>query len=83
MKIINSDVYQYVIKELRHARRLGLHKNIIELKGFTLVDDRGYTKARIVTAWAEGGTVNEYVRKNRRCDLKKIVCAPFTIKSNT
>ena len=47
------------------------HENIIVLEGFILED----VYPAIISRWAEGGTVTEYVKSNPDCNLLIIVGA--------
>lgn len=42
----------------------------MKLEGYTM--ESGYPS--IVSAWAENGTVIDYVRRHSACDLTEIVC---------
>ena len=46
-----------------------LHKNIIALEGYILEDGI----PAIVSLWASGGTMVEYVKDHPDCDVPKIV----------
>ena len=47
------------------------HENIIVLEGFIIED----AYPAIVSEWAKGGTVTEYVKSNPDCKLLTIVSA--------
>lgn len=46
-----------------------MHKNIITFEGFSI--ENGYPS--IVTEWADGGTVIQYIKLHEKCDLIEIV----------
>lgn len=50
------------------------HENIVKLEGF-LLDDLNPPSATIVSSWADGGTVDDYVREHPDCDQVEIVRA--------
>lgn len=48
------------------------HENIIKLEGF-LLNDLNPPSATIITRWADGGTLDEFVRNHPKCDFVEIV----------
>lgn len=59
---------QSFAKELAIWAKLD-HINIVKFEGYIV--EHGYPS--VVSSWANGGTVTEYVRKNSNCDLLLIV----------
>lgn len=62
--------YQAFVKEMNTWEKL-VQPNIVSLEGYILED--GFPA--IVSAWAEGGTVVEYLKIHIGCDELKIVCS--------
>lgn len=60
-------------KELRNWSKLD-HENIVKFEGF-IVDELDPPCATIVSGWADGATVDEYVKQHSDCDLVEIVRA--------
>ena len=50
------------------------HENIVKLEGF-LLDDLKPPSATIVSSWADGGTVDDYVKEHPDCDHMALVRA--------
>ena len=70
---VSKPSFQSFTKELHIASKLN-HENVIKLEGFMI--ERDYPS--LITPWAEGGTLNEYIRKHRGCSLLPIVWLNFS-----
>ena len=61
--------FQRLAKELYIASKLD-HINVVKLEGFVMDGD----SPSLITLWAWGGTLNDYIKKHAGCDLLRIVC---------